>query len=269
MMIAVAVAAIAIWAYSWYSPRWPYYVAGWWDAERELWRGEATIYGLGGVIGGDICNVDEETGLPIHRVSMGCVICEGDRERVQGHNDRIEQSIRAHGLPANTLKPWEKELFHLKRYFDERSPTDGPKRLQAGGPAVVSPDGESSVRLIAGVKDDGSPSDSLKVLISAGDDVLGEWYVRFDKGDSDLIWGPEGSRLAVIRSISEKTECYEAYDLKTGRFLSSESWVQGKPRGDRQERISVPPRRKAPGQVRDSGLELDSLLPAPTEVRGP
>jgi hypothetical protein len=81
---------------------------------------------------------------------------------------------------------------------------------------------------VAGANDDGSPSDSLKILISAGNVVPDDWCVRFEDGDSDLIWGPEGSRFAIVRSISENRVRYEAYDLRSGRHLNDESWVAGK-----------------------------------------
>src|SRR5947209_17516241 len=99
MMIMVAVLGIGTWAFARFerSERY-YYAAGWWNAECELWQGKATIYTGGGLLLGDICNVDQKTGLPFHR-GMGCVIREGDFERMQGHNDHIEQYIRWHGLP--------------------------------------------------------------------------------------------------------------------------------------------------------------------------
>jgi hypothetical protein len=235
MMIAVAIFGIGTWAFARYQGGWMSYAVGWWDAERELWRGEATIYALGGLRMGDLCNVDQDTGLPIDFV-CGCVIGAGDVERVQGHNDHIEQYIRWHGPPKNTLKPWEQELFNLKRSFDERTRTEVPNRLIAGGPVIVSPDGRNSVRPVAGVKDDGSPfDDSLKVVIAAGNVMLEDWYVRFEKGNTDLLWGPEGSRFAVIRSVSEKREHYAAYDLRTGRHLRDESWDEGKCREERAE----------------------------------
>lgn len=231
MMIAVAVLGVGTWAFARYDGGWMYYAVGWWDAERELWRGEATIYALGGLRFGDFCHIDRDTGLPIHFV-CGCVIGAGDFARVQGHNDHIEQYIRWHGLPKNTLKPWEKELFNLKRSFDDQARTKPPKRLFAGGPAVVSPDGTNSVRPVPSVKDDLCPDDSLTVVIAEGDVVLNEWYVRSDKGDSDLLWGPEDSRFAVIRSIAEGGARYAAYDLRTGRCLRTETWGDGKRRAE-------------------------------------
>jgi hypothetical protein len=227
MMIAVAVLSIGAWAIAEYQRNGTYYAAGWWDAELELWRGEATIYWVGGLVMGDVCNIDPDTGLGM-RARSGCVNRTGDSDWVRGHNDHIAQYIRRHGLPENTLKPWAQELFNLYDYFDDRSRTDVPSRLFAGGAAIVSPDGRNSVRLVAGVKDDGSPGDWLWVIITAGHVVHDKGYIRPEKGDFDLLWGPEGSRFAVIRSVSEKREHYVAYDLRTGRHLRDETWDEWK-----------------------------------------
>jgi hypothetical protein len=235
MMIAVAVLGVASWAVARYERKWTYYASGWWEAERELWRGRATIYSGGGLALGDIvfgtvCNIDRDTGLPFARV-FGCVIEEGDFERVRGHNDHIAQYIRWHGLPRNTLKQWEEDLFDLKRWFAVQSRAVAPKRVLAGGPALVSTDARNSVRPLAGAKDDGSQDESLKIVITAGNVVLADRYVRFgfEKGDSDLLWGPKGAQFAVIRSIFGDQEKYEAYDLRTGRHLRGERWCDGKP----------------------------------------
>jgi hypothetical protein len=227
MIIAVAVVGVGAWAFAEYRRNGTYYAAGWWDAELELWRGEATIYEVGGFVIGDTCNFDLDTGLPI-RWGSGCLIRTGDSERVKGHNDHIAQYVRWHGLPKNTLKPWAQELFNLYRYFEIRSRTDVPWRLHADGPAVVSPDRRNSVRLVSGVKDDGSPGDWRSVIITAGNVVLNEGPIRPGKADSDLLWGPEESRFAVIRSVYGETEHYVAFDLRTGRPLRDESWDEWK-----------------------------------------
>ena len=226
MMMLIAVLGVGTWAFARIDRSQSYYAAGWWNAECELWQGNATIYGLGGMPIGNFCGVDQNTGLPIYHIS-GCVIGERDLERIEGHNDHIAQYVRWHGLPKNTLRPWEKVLFNLKRFFDDRSLHDAPKRLLAGGPPLISPDCRNSVQLVAGRNDSGNLDDSLKVVIAAGNAVLEDWYAHFDRGDSDLLWGPKGSRFAVIRSVSEKTEHYAAYDLKTGDFLREEAWHDG------------------------------------------
>jgi hypothetical protein len=75
------------------------------------------------------------------------------------------------------------------------------------------------------------------VIIAAESVVLDEWYVRFDVGDSDLLWGPEGSRFVVIRSTSDKTEHYMAFNLRTGRFLREETWIEGRLRDAIREQL--------------------------------
>ena len=215
-IIAVAVAGTASWAFARYQ-HWTHYDSGWWEAERELWRGEATIYGSAGLRRGDICDIDQDTGLPVQ--SPGCQTDVSYDERMKGHNDHIAQYIRWHGLPKNTLKPWEDELFNLARCFDDKSRIDVPSQLYAGGPAMVSPDGRNRVRLVK----DAVVKDLQMVVISAGDNVMADWNVHTGEGASELQWGPRGSRFAVIRSTTETCERYVAYDLRTGRRLRSES----------------------------------------------
>jgi hypothetical protein len=232
-MIAVALVAMGVWAFAEYQRNGLYYAAGWWAAECELWRGEATIYRKFLEIGlGDTSNIDRDTGLPIRGLSC-CKDVFGDSERVNGHNDHIAQFVRWNGLPRNTFKPWERELFDLYHYFDGRSLREVPLRLLVDGPAVVSPDGKQSVRLVQRAKDAVCPSDSRRVVIYAGNVVLHEHFAHFEKGDSELLWGPEGSRFAVIRSVCEKKENYVAYDLQTGSRLREESWHEWKRRHER------------------------------------
>ena len=66
------------------------------------------------------------------------------------------------------------------------------------------------------------------MVIGDGSVTLSELYVRLVRGESDLLWGPGGSRLAVIRSISEFGERYSAFDVRTGRHLRDESWYDGR-----------------------------------------
>ena len=229
VMVAVAVSALACWAFARYE-RWSEYDSGWWEAEREIWRGALSIYENSGLLGLD--DIDRRTGLPLNHVGfvedVHSPMGQEKAEWVKGHNDHIAQFIRSHGLPRYSLKRWEKELFNLATYFDEQSRIETPKRLCAGGPGFVSPDGRNLVRAVAGRRSDGRWPDSLDLVISTGDVVLGVPYVRFGKGDSDFLWGPAGSRFVVVRSRSAGKEHYVACDLRTGRNLRQEGWISGK-----------------------------------------
>jgi hypothetical protein len=231
MMVLVAVLGVATWGLARYQRDWINYARGWLEAEGELWQGNATVYDFGGFCG---CGVDRDTGLPIHWVSAR-VRSVADHERVRGHNDHLAQYIGWHGLPKNSLKPWEGDLFDLKRFVNDHSRTEPPRSLLAGGPALRSPDGKYSVRPVAGVGDDGTPDGTLKIVIAAGNVVIAEPYVRFLRGESELIWGPDGSRLVVVRSTVVDREEYTANDLSTGRWLREETWRGGRPCHERPD----------------------------------
>lgn len=227
-MALVAVLGFGIGAVVHYQRNSSYYAAGWWEAERELWQGNATIYSGGYRLPfGDFCNFDQDTGLPFRPI-YGCVMEEGDLERERGHNDHIAQYVRWHGLPRNTLKPWEKELFDLKHWFDGQSQIDPPTRLLAGGETVVSPNGTNSVRPVSVLKDDGTPSDALKVIVTAKKVIIDDCYARFFKGESELLWGPKGAPFFVIHSTTEFGDEFQAIDLRTGRPLRQECWREGR-----------------------------------------
>jgi hypothetical protein len=229
MMIAVAVVALGTWALAQYRRLGFYYFKGWWEAECELWKGAPTIYGGLGSLIDDICRVDQATGLPIAPV-CGCVVQVGERERVRGHDDHIAQYIRWHGLPRNSYKRCEAELFHLKRFFDARSQVATPEPLLVDGPALVSLDRSYTVRRVADFDSDGRISDSLKLVFTAGNVMVGAGWCWFgEHAKSDLLWGPPNSRFAVTRSISGTWEHYEAWDLKSGWSLRDETWHDGIP----------------------------------------
>ena len=109
-------------------------------------------------------------------------------------------------------------LYH---YFDEQSLREVPLQLLVDARAIVSPDGRHSVRLVQRAKDAVCRFDSRRVVISAGTVELHEHFAHFEKGDSELLWGPEGSRFAVIRSVFAKKEHYVAYDCLADRFASA------------------------------------------------
>ncbi len=85
-------------------------------AEEDLNSNKASIvsYGMSA-----FDTLDRETGL--YRWSFGCVIDDEIEGHVEGYNARVSEFIRDHGLPKNSFKPWEKELFGLADYFEKRS----------------------------------------------------------------------------------------------------------------------------------------------------
>ena len=219
MIIAVAVIGLAVWAFTQYPSESLSYAEGRREAERELQQGNATLY-TGGLRRNPTV-IDAETGLP-YKSMFGCMVSSGDLERMAGHNDAIMQYIRRGGVPRNSLKPWEAELFHLKRCFEDQAAT-AIQRLVNGGTAVTSPDGRYSVRLVA------SPSQHAEVEVTEGHAVLGSSIVPFGKKGVDLLWQPNGAPFAVVRSVADQLESYSAFDLKTGRELRAENWCNREP----------------------------------------
>ncbi len=138
------------------------------EAARELRRGKAMIWTYGLNMKLFLESIDRETGL--YFSSFGCVIDDEIIGQIEGHNAKIMEYIRVHGPPKNSLKPWEKQLFALKDYFEKRCLTEKPVRLTIGGPAVSSPGGEYVVRLVnrPDVKN-GRPVDSLWIIVGEKD----------------------------------------------------------------------------------------------------
>jgi len=197
-------------------------------AEAELKEGRATLYTYGLRMGFE--NLDRKTGLP-YKTIAGCVVDSQIMGRASGHNDRISAYINTHGLPPNSFKEHEGALFDLKGFFDRESKAQEPSRLKAGDRALKSPDGKYSIRPVESSfrKDDGSPGAMLNLVITGEVATHRSLPVFWDEGETDLLWGPRGSRFAVLRCKMVKRRndyfsCfYLAVDLQRGEWLREES----------------------------------------------
>jgi hypothetical protein len=168
-------------------------------------------------------HLDRETGLP-ERGIAGCRVDDEILGRAAGHNERIADSIKEHGLPGSSFKRWEKELFDLKGDYGSRIKTEKPHRLTVGGPAVKSSDGRYTIRPVKSQfkKDDGSLGDVLGVVVGVDGVDHEALKVFIDQGKTDFFWGPKDSGFAVIRSERKDESCYMALDLKRGHWLREE-----------------------------------------------
>jgi hypothetical protein len=180
-------------------------------------------------------SLDRQTGL--YFSSFGCVIDDEIVGRVEGHNARIAEYIRGHGPPKNSFKPWEKELFGLKEYFESRCRLEQPIRLIVDGPSVVSPDREFAVKLVKRPDrtSDGLPTESTWIVV--GDQEIESNRTALGMTDAELFWGPKGSWFAVLRGSSKASENneYMALDLRGVRRIRRESAESRAPRsGDRR-----------------------------------
>ncbi len=198
------------------------------EADRELEQGRATIYTYGLRRDGE--NLDRKTGLPCQAIA-GCVVGSTSRGRADGHNARIEEHIKAHGLPANSFKRWEKELLDLKGYIAVRLKAGPAVPLKVDGPAAKSPDGKHSVRA-AKVTDkwlDGKPYDHVVLIVDEGRTSERPVALIGLKDEPRLLWGLEGSGFAVVLYQSVLGERAEAIDLNRAWWLRTETLSRAKP----------------------------------------
>ncbi len=202
------------------------------EADRELRDQRPTLY-TAGLRESFFNNLDRETGLPYS--GFGCVIDNEEMGTIEGHNDRIRESIKAHGIPKGSFKPWEKELFGLRAYVESRRKHEKPESLTIDGPARKAPDGSCTVRIgtkqgdtLGGgimkyhrleIRAEGLQPEGVAVFAPAGDTF-------------ELFWGPKGSHFAVLVRTHSGTELLEAVDLRRGGSLRTEpdsirAWSSG------------------------------------------
>lgn len=199
------------------------------EADRELEQGRATLYIYGHRLSFD--NLDRETGLPYNAIA-GCVIDSGLVGRADGHDDRIKESIAAHGLPANSFKRWEKELCDLKGYVALRLEAGPAISLKVDGPPTKSPDGKHSVRAGKVTEKsvvDGKPHEYIVLIVDDGRVSDRPVTLIGFEGEPRLLWGPEGSGFAVVLYKELGGEQAEAIDLHRGWWLRMERLSPDKP----------------------------------------
>src|SRR5262249_41063573 len=162
------------------------YRAGVAEANQELKDGKASLYTYGLRDSGEF--LDQETGLPLKAIA-GCVVDSKSEGLADGHNKRIRESIAEKGLPTNSFKRWEKQLFDLKHYYLAKTKTADPTPWRLDGPASKSPNGKHTLRLVKDqVKQPGGKYWDKQSLVISGDKSGREsiWL----EGKMDCFWGP-------------------------------------------------------------------------------
>jgi hypothetical protein len=101
------------------------YKAGAAEADKDLEEGVVAFYIYGLRRSPEF--LDRKTGLPC-KVIAACVVNDTLVGRAAGHNDRINEYIVERGLPSNSFKRWEKELFDDRRSFWPRTVWPGSAR---------------------------------------------------------------------------------------------------------------------------------------------
>lgn len=143
------------------------------------------------------------------------------------------ESIKAHGIPKGSFKPWEKELFGLRAYVESCRKREKPGSLTIDGPALEAPDGSCTVRI--GTKQGDTLGGGImkyhRLEIRGKGRQPEEVAVFAPAGDTfELFWGPKGSHFAVLVRTHSGTDLLEALDLRRGGSLRMEpdslrAWV--------------------------------------------
>ena len=195
------------------------------EADKRLKAGKATLYIYG--LRTSLEFLDRETGIPLEPIA-GCVVDNAILGRADGNNNRIKEFIAERGLPSNSFKRWEKDLFDLRGYYEKRTEKERPFHVSLDGPAAQSADGEYTLRLVKTQhkQRDGTLSDHLSMIVSvAGIDHKEFGFYRQEKEAIDGFWGPTGSGFAVIRCNAARTLSLIAFDLERGKLLRRQ-WIR-------------------------------------------
>jgi hypothetical protein len=202
------------------------YARGHREADADWKKGKATVYSFG--LRSAAEELDRDTGLTYEAIA-GCIVDDGILGRAAGHNARLKELIARHGPPANSRKPWDKELFGLKFYFEAQAREIAVAHLKPGGAAIASADGKFRVRLLKADPDALAEAKRyVRIEVKTGNDTkkATAWWLGPDAQEVEAIWGPAGSDTLIVRfpSIVKPSEGHTvaAVDLRTGNVLRAE-----------------------------------------------
>lgn len=197
---------------------------GWAAADIKDNRAYILLAGLPGAC------LDRETGLTIW--SVGCVVDNGIDGLVDGYNRIIRLYVRWKGPPSYSRKQWEKILFGLNEYFDDRAKREPPQHLVADGPPVLAPDGRTRVWLKSRHK---PKYDRVDYFLTWEPDVECLAWPWPRHGVLEYYPGPPGSDLLLLRGVQARekevasvlvdreTEVTSVFDMRFYSILRSES----------------------------------------------
>ena len=192
------------------------------EAAQEIKKGVVTLYTFG--LQMSLEHLDKVTGLPIQPIA-GCEIDNEILGRSAGHNEAVMEHVKLQGPPPNSFNRWSKDLFDLKEFFDRESKTVHPTPLKPGGRTLKSPDGRFTIRPVQteSKNDDGTIRHCLGIVLGGETLNTTTEEIIWDEGETDLLWGPQGSRFAVIRCKTVKSDYFafhfQALDLQRGKWL--------------------------------------------------
>lgn len=197
------------------------YRAGWSAAEQEIATARAAICVYGLIR--ELPEVSAETGLPYRRVAW-CVVDDDICGFADGYNSCIGQWLNRNGLPRWSRKEWAGVLKSRWSYFDSAARVAPPAMMTANCEPVHSPDGQWSV---CRESDRARPDEERIVVTGETGTSVVEMSSDSTEDLAELVWGPPGSDIAIIRwraaTVSDSEDIpastYRVLDLRTGDFL--------------------------------------------------
>lgn len=193
------------------------------QARIALKDGRATVLTYGLRMTSNL--LDEETGLPYETIA-GCIVNDSIVGRAAGNYDAIREFIAKNGPPANSMKPWMKDLDDLAAFVKARREAEPVVRLTPGDRGSKSPDGKYTARIVPTAQKgpDGQAFRGVDLILGVGGKELATRpYLSIDDRAPGLVWGPTNSGFLVLSERSGSEEIYWAIDARTGRTLSTGS----------------------------------------------
>jgi hypothetical protein len=195
------------------------YCAGMGWAKADIDENRALILGGSPIL-------DQETGL--RAWGLDCTADRGMEGVADGYNRIVRLWVHLKGSPPYSRKQWERILFQLTEYFDNRSQTEPPERLVVDGAPILASDGTTKVFLRFRQPDTHLIAWDTKIkspfwspLPDNGPFECSTWPLRPKEGVLLYYPGPPGSDLLFLRGLAGPTRdvMTMAFDMRYGFSL--------------------------------------------------
>jgi hypothetical protein len=184
------------------------------EAKADLDKGYAYVlsYGLREF---DCDDVAWSVGLPIKWIA-GCLVDNDIEDRAAGYNETVRAWAKEHGKqPANSIKPWEKQLKDVVAYF-RASGEAKPVRIGAEPVRFL---GDADAKHMASITAPNEKGEQFLVMQTDAGEVRRQLSATSARG----VWakaGPKDSMTVVLRMPNgDGKDYYELVELRRGATL--------------------------------------------------